>query len=196
MKNTKIFLSSAALAALFSFKPAEVVTWNYDDAHARLGFSISHMMLSDVEGSFGNVDAIVTSTKTDFSDAGVEMTAQVNSVNTYNKQRDEHLLSPDYFDAAKYPVITFKSTSFKKVSGSTYTVTGNLSMHGVTKHVTLTAVARTGVNPMNNKTVTGFKVTGMVNRKDFGIAGGTPAAMIGEEVSIVANAEFVKQDGQ
>jgi polyisoprenoid-binding protein YceI len=103
------------------------------------------------------------------------------------------LQAPDFFDAAKYPTIVFKSTSFKKsTEPNTYSVTGNLTLHGVTKPVTLTALARTGVNPMSKKTIAGFRVTGTINRKDFGIAEQTPAAMLGEEVSIRANAEFIK----
>ncbi len=190
----KIILSIAVLTILYSFKLIENTIWRYDSAHAKLGFTISHLMVSDVDGSFKKVDATITSPKADFSDAVAEMTAQVNSVNTGNEQRDVHLQAPDYFDAAKYPTITFKSTSFKKAnSDNTYTVIGNLTMHGVTKPITLTAIAKTGVNPMNNKTVAGFKLTGKLNRKDFGIAESTPAAILGEEVNILVNAEFIKQ---
>jgi len=186
-------LCAIVLVGLCSFTVFETAVWKYDNDHAKLAFSISHMTLTDVDGSFKNVEATITSSKADFADAVVEMTAQVNSVDTDNEKRDAHLQSPDFFDAAKFPTIVFKSTSFKKAAeANTYTVTGNLTLHGVTKPVTLTALARTGVNPMSNKTIAGFKVTGTINRRDFGVAEQAPAAMLGEEVSIRANAEFIK----
>ena len=186
-------LCAIVLFGLFSFTIAETSLWKYDNDHAKLGFSISHLSLTDVDGSFKNVEATIKSSKSDFTDAVVEVTAQVNSIDTDNEKRDAHLQAPDYFDAAKFPTIVFKSTSFKKASEeNTYTVTGNLTLHGVTKPVALTAVARTGTHPMTKKTVAGFKVTGKINRKDFGIAEQTPAAMLGEEVSVFANAEFIK----
>lgn len=192
----KLFLPALAivLGSLFAFTHVEKAVWKYDSAHAKVGFSISHMMISDVDGAFKNVEATVTTTKDDFSDAIAEMTAQVNSVNTDNDQRDEHLRGADFFDAEKFPSIEFKSTSFKKADAdNVYTVTGNLTMHGVTKPVVLTAIARTGIHFMTKKDIAGFKITGKINRKDFGIGVQTPGAMLGEEVSIVANAEFIKE---
>jgi polyisoprenoid-binding protein YceI len=103
------------------------------------------------------------------------------------------LKSPDFFDAAKYPQITFKSKTFKKVDDSNYKVTGDLTMHGVTKNVELDALCRMGTNPMNKKEIAGFKITGKINRTDFGVGASTPNAMIGDEVSIVANVELSKK---
>ncbi|MEO5571654.1 MAG: YceI family protein [Bacteroidia bacterium] len=141
-----------------------------------------------------SVTAIVTSSRPDFTDAVAEMTAQVNSVSTDNDQRDEHLQKADFFDAANFPAITFKSVSFKKAATpGNYTVKGNLTMHGITKPVTLNAFARTGVNPMNNKVTTGFKITGEINRKDYGVGASTPSAIVSETVQLTANAEFVKE---
>jgi polyisoprenoid-binding protein YceI len=193
MKKTTLFATIAIAAIFFSFTVVTNTIWSYDNAHAKVGFSVTHMMISDVEGSFKKATATLTSSQADFTDAVVEMNAEVASVYTDNETRDGHLQTPDYFDAAKYPSITFKSTSFKKAkAANTYTVKGNLTMHGVTKVVTLTAVAKTGTNPMSKKTVAGFKVTGKVNRLDFGIGAGTPDAMISNEVVIDANAEFIK----
>ena len=186
-------LCAIVLFGLFSFTVVETAVWKYDNDHAKLGFSISHLSLTDVDGSFKNVEATIKSSKSDFTDAVVEVNAQVNSIDTDNEKRDAHLQSPDYFDAVKFPTIVFKSTSFKKAKEeNTYTVDGNLTLHGVTKPVTLTAVAKTGVHPMTKKSIAGFKVTGKINRKDFGIAEQTPGAMLGDEVSIYANAEFIK----
>lgn len=191
MKKYVLALSVAGMS-LVAFAPAPG-TWTIDKSHAKLGFTISHLTVSDVEGSFRITDAKIVSTKDDFSDAVVELTADVNSVNTENEKRDEHLKGADFFDAAKYPTLTFKSISFKKVSGNTYKVTGDLTMHGITKRVNLQAVAKTGVHPMNKKDIAGFKVTGKIKRTDFGIAPSTPNAMLGEEVELNANAEFGKE---
>ncbi len=190
MKKITTLLLTAAI--LFSFKSAEQSSWALDKAHAKLGFTISHLMVSDIEGSFKSFDAKITASKEDFSDAVVEMTGDVNSINTDNEQRDAHLKGADFFDAAKFPSITFKSKSFKKTDDKTYKVIGDFTMHGVTKTVELTAVCRTGTNPMSKKTIAGFKVSGTILRKDFGIGASMPATMLGEEVTLNANAEFAK----
>jgi len=187
----KIILSAAAFLLLATAGFSQ--TWNWDKAHSQLFFGISHMGINTISGTFSDVTAKITSSKDDFSDAVVELTADINSINTGNDQRNNHLKSPDFFDAAKFGTLTFKSTSFKKLSGKNYEVTGDLSFHGVTKPVVLTAVFNgTIVNPQSKKTVGGFKVTGTVKRTDFGIATGFPATMLGDEVALNANAEFVK----
>jgi polyisoprenoid-binding protein YceI len=169
-------------------------TWTLDKAHAKVGFSTTHMMISDVEGSFKTFDATLTSAKPDLSDATFDFTADVNSVNTDQEKRDAHLKSPDFFDAAKYPTITFKSTSFKKVDGKNYQLAGNLTMHGVTKPVEFALVLNGPLtHPFDaKKTIAGVKVTGKINRKDFAVGEKMGAAVISEEVTIVANAEFGK----
>ncbi len=192
MKKITLIATAAVSMFLCSFRPApETATWSLDKAHAKLGFTISHLTVSDVEGAFKNFDAKITATGADFNNAKVEMTAQVGSVNTDNDKRDEHLKSPDFFDAGKFGTVTFTSTSFKK-KGNDYIVKGNLTMHGVTKPVELTAVCKTAMNPMSKKEVAGFKITGTVKRKEFGIGESMPAAMLGEEVAILANVEFSK----
>jgi len=190
----RTLLATIAIAAIFlSFTVVTSSSWTYDNAHAKLGFSVTHMMISDVEGSFKKATATLTTTKEDFTDAVVEMTAEAASINTDNEKRDGHLQSEDFFDVAKFPTLTFKSNSFKKAkAANTYIVKGNLTMHGITKPVTLTAVARTGTNPMSKKTIAGFKITGSLNRSDFGIGGSTPSAIVSDEVLINANAEFIK----
>jgi len=192
MKKITIITTVAAMALLFSFESAEKGVWSVDKDHAKLSFTVSHLMVSDVEGWFKTFDAKVTSSGEDFSDAVAEMTADVNSVNTESEKRDKHLKSEDFFDATKYPLITFKSISFKKVKDNSYKVSGDLTMHGVTKKIELDAVSKSGTNPMNKKAVTGFKITGKINRSDFGIAPSTSSAMVGDEVSLVANAEFIR----
>lgn len=191
MKKVSLTLSAIAVL-LLSFNTIAPSTWTLDESHSRLRFSVSHLMVSDVEGSVKMTEAIITASKEDFSDAVVTMKADINSIDTDNKDRDDHLKNADYFDAASYPTAVFKSTSFKKVSDKKYTVVGNLTLHGVTKPVTLEATANYGTNPMSQKTIAGFKVTGTIKRTDFGIGTSTPSAMIGDNVEIVANAEFVK----
>lgn len=187
----KKLIALFTVAALFAFKPV-ADTWNVDNAHSKLGFSISHMMVSDVEGSFKTFTATITASKEDFTDAVVELSADVASVNTDNDRRDNHLKAPEYFDAAQHPKLTFKSTSFKKVADKKYKVAGNLTLKGITKPVTLDATMRGPVKGMQGKTIVGFKVTGTINRKDFDIAAKAPAAMLGEEITLNANTEFVK----
>jgi len=193
MKKITLFSTLSLATILLSFTVITSDTWTYDNAHAKLGFSVTHLMVSDVEGSFKKVNVSLTTTKADFTDAQVEMTAEASSINTDNEKRDAHLQSPDFFDAAQFPTVTFKSMSFKKAKApNTYVVKGNLTMHGITRFVTLTAVAKTGTHPMNKKSIVGFKITGKLNRLDFGIGPKTPEAIVSNEVVINANAEFSK----
>ncbi|MBT1702187.1 YceI family protein [Chryseosolibacter indicus] len=191
MKNMSV-IALAATLALFSFNTIPPSTWKLDAAHSKLGFSITHLSVSEVEGSFKKVDATIVATKDDFSDAKVTMTADVNSIDTDNEDRDAHLKKPDFFDAEKYPTITFESTSFKKTGEKTYKVKGNLTLHGVTKPVELDAKVNIGTNPMSKKTIAGFKITGTIKRTDFGISKDTPSVMLSDEVAIEANIEFAK----
>lgn len=191
----KLVLFAAVLSTtLFAFKPAAEFIWGADTAHSKLGFEITHLMISDVEGSFKNFESKITASKDDFSDAVVELSADVNSVNTENEKRDAHLLNADFFDAAKYPKLTFKSTSFKKVSNNKYKVAGNLTFHGVTKPVVLDATLR-GIsnNPATKATIAGFKVTGTIKRSDFNFGTKYATAMLSDEVTLNANTEFVKK---
>ncbi len=142
-----------------------------------LGFTVTHLMVSDVEGSFKNFDAKITSSSDDFTDAVVEMTADVSSINTENEMRDKDLKGANYFDVAQFPNLTFKSKTFKKVNDNNYKVTGDLTIHGITKTIELDVLCRLGTNPMSKKTVAGFKVTGKLNRKDFGVGAGVPEAL-------------------
>src|SRR5688572_15671024 len=97
-----------AAIALFAFAPVADVVWKADNVHSNLKFTITHLMVSDVEGSFKNFEGAITASKEDFSDAVVDMKADINSINTENEKRDEHLKNADFLDAAKYPTLTFK----------------------------------------------------------------------------------------
>ena len=166
-------------------------TWKSDKAHSQLKFDITHLGVSTVSGAFTDFDATINATKPDFSDATFTLTAKTASINTGVEKRNEHLKSADFFDAAANPEITFKSTSFKKVSESKYQLTGNLTMHGITKPVSLDFIYRgTVTNPMNKKAVAGFRATGTIKRSDFAIGPKFEAPMLSEEVVITADGEF------
>jgi len=167
-------------------------TWKLDKAHAKLGFSITHMLVSEVEGSFKNFDINVNVTKEDFSDASIELTADINSIDTQNEMRDAHMKRDDFFDHAKYPTMSFKSTAFNKAGENKYELKGDFTLHGATKPITLEVKARIGKHPMNGSTIAGFKVTGSIKRSDFGLAPAAPGLMLSDEVEINANLEFIK----
>ncbi len=186
----------AALAAcmLFSFTIMDAASWNVDAVHSRMGFSVQHMGINTFHGNFKEYKAVIKSAKADFDGAEVELTAGVNGINTDNEMRDKHLKSPDFFDAEKFPTMTFKSKSFRKVSGNNYKVTGDLTLHGVTKEVALNAtLVGTTQHPRSKKDMVGFKVGGIVKRSEFGIGTSMPAAMLGEDVALEADLEFVKE---
>ena len=191
MKKITI-LASVAAALMFSFTVVDPAVYNLDKAHSSVGFTITHLSISDIDGSFKTFDAKFTSSKEDFSDATFDFTADVNSINTDNEKRDGHLKSPDFFDVAKFSTLTFKSKTVKKVSGNKYTIIGDMTMHGVTKLVSLEAVIRSGVNPMSKKNIVGVKVNGVVNRSTFGIGATTPSTMLSEDVIVRGSAEFSK----
>lgn len=196
----KIILTAAT--AIFSVTAGLSQTnWTVDASHSKLGFSVTHMMVSETEGKFKIYEGKVTSkSEEDFTDASIDFSADVNSINTEDEKRDGHLKSADFFDVAKYPKITFKSTSMKhnaKKGKTVYDLTGDLTMHGVTKKVTLTAIgaAKAVKDPYGN-IKQGFKVTGVINRKDFGLswnaaleAGGVA---VSEDVKIDCNIELNK----
>lgn len=190
MRTMKLFAVIAALAVVQS---GFAQTWKLDKAHARLGFDVTHLMVSDVEGGFKTFDITVTSSKDDFTDAQIDLTADVNSISTDNEKRDGHLKSPDFFDAAKYGTLSFKSTSLKKVGDKTYKLSGNLTMHGVTKPVELdVTLTGTTIHPMSKKHIAGFKITGVFKRSDFGIGASTPTSIVSDEVTLNSSIEVVK----
>jgi len=188
MKKTIVI---ALVAILSQVSVYAQTTWNSDKAHSKLNFSVVHLGISDVEGLFKNFDATIKASKPDFSDGVFELSADISSINTEIEMRDNHLKSPDFFDAAKFPKLTFKSTSIKPNGKNKYTLNGNLTMHGITKPVSLNLTYRgTIVHPMSKANVAGFQLTGTLLRKDFNLGSGYPAPMISDEVEIKADGEF------
>ncbi len=169
-------------------------TWKSDPWHSKLTFTITHIGISDVMGLFKTFDVTITTSKADFSDAVFELSADVASINTEVEKKDDHLKSADFFEVEKYPTMTFKSTSIKKISKDKYKLAGNLTLHGITKPVTMDLWYRgTAENPMNKITSAGFQLTGSLMRSDFGIGPKFPPPMIGDIVSIKADGEFPKK---
>ena len=193
LQTIKTIALSATAATMFSFMPADSGTWKSDSIHSNLTFSVVHFGISDVDGSFKKFEATFTSSKEDFTDAVFEFTGDVTSISTDNVQRDEHLKSPDFFDAAKFSAIIFKSTSVKKIADKKYKISGELTMHGITKPVDLDATIASGINLRSKKPLVGVRIIGALSRSAFGIGSSVPAAMVSDEVTIKGSAEFGKE---
>ena len=170
--------------------------WKIDPVHSEINFRVKHLVVSTVTGTFAKFDASIEANKDDFSDAKFSFEADVNSISTKNEQRDGHLKSLDFFDAANHPKMTFVSKSVKKLSDFELQVVGDLSMRGVTKKIALKVIYNGTVAGLGGAKVAGFEVKGKVNRFDFGLqwnalteAGGV---MVSNEVRIEILAEFAK----
>jgi len=174
---------------------AQTTTWNEDPMHSKLTFTVTHKGFSSVSGLFQKFDAAIVSSKPDFSDAVFTLKADVTSINTEVKMRDDDLRSINYFDAAKYPAITYKSTSIQNTTGmkDRFRITGDLTIHGITKTVTMDLWFRgTLEDAMSKKTKSGFQLTGIIDRTDFHVGSADPFD-ISTEIMIKADGEFFKQ---
>ncbi len=185
-------LFSLLIVALLSTAVFSQTTWNADPMHSKLSFSTQHLGISDVTGLFKKFEVSATTNKADFSDAVFELSVDVASINTEVEMRDNHLKSADFFEVEKHPSMTFKSTSIKKVSKDKYKLSGNLTLLGITKPVTMDLWYRGTVeNPMSKKATSGFQLTGIIKRSDFNVGPKFPAPMISDNVHIKADGEFV-----
>ena len=172
-------------------------TWALDPTHSELQFKIKHLMISTVSGQFNEFKATVRTDDNDFTKANVHFEATVDSISTNNEQRDAHLKNGDFFDAEKFPAITFDSERMEKIAEDEYELYGTLTMRGVTKKISLMAeFGGITKDPWGN-TRTGFSVTGRINRQDFGMSFGavseTGGLLLGDDVKINANVQFVKE---
>lgn len=189
MKKSTILFSVLVILSSFAVFSS---SWKNDKPHSQLGFTVTHLGINDVSGTFNEFEATINSSKPDFSDATFELTAKVASIDTRVEARNNHLKSPDFFDAEKFPLLTYKSSSLTKTGKDSYKVTGDLTIHGVTKTVTMDLVYRGTIeNPMSKKPTAGFSLKGSINRSDFGIGDKFPSMMISNEVSIKADGEFM-----
>ena len=172
-------------------------TWALDPTHSELQFKIKHLMISTVSGQFNQFNATVETDNDDFAKAKVHFETVVDSISTNNTQRDAHLKNGDFFDAEKFPLITFDSERMEKADEDEYKLHGTLTMRGVSKKITLNAeFGGITKDPWGN-TRTGFSVTGKINRQDFGMSFGTVSEtgglLLGDDVKISANVQFVKE---
>jgi polyisoprenoid-binding protein YceI len=166
-------------------------TWVSDPAHSRLGFCISHLIISQVTGNFKQFEINAVSMNSD-STATVEVTAQIASICTDHEARDNHLKSVDFFDAQQFPTLYFTSTSMKKVKGKEYKLRGNLTMHGITKSVELDLTFEgKAQNPVYKKDIAVFTIKGCLKRSDYGIGSKFSETMLGDDVTINATAELI-----
>jgi polyisoprenoid-binding protein YceI len=191
-KIAKIVLV-AMTVLLFSFETTENSTWLLDKSRTNLGFTISGFIISDILVQFKNFDGKFTSSREDFSDAEAEIITDVNSIRTADGERDDEMKGPDFFDVANYPDIKFKSRSFKKMDDKNYKITGDMTMHGVTKRIQLNAICKVITNPKSKKTVAGFKITGTIKRADFNMnSSSISSTLVDNKISMFANLEFIK----
>jgi polyisoprenoid-binding protein YceI len=182
-----ILLLSAPLAL------AQTSTWIPDKAHSEVDFSILHMGLANVRGHFGNIGGTIVLNDSDITKSTVNVTIDVTTVDTGVAGRDGDLKGPNFFDVAQFPTATFVSTSVAK-NGTAVTVSGNLTLHGVTKPVVLQVEGPTGpVAGMDKKPHSGFSATTTISRTAFGIAAKFPAAVVGDEVKLTIDLDVAKQ---
>ena len=191
-------LIASAAVALLSFPAVAATTWEIDPAHSSVTFSVKHMMVSTVRGEFGKLSGTVTTDGKDLTKATVEAAIDVTSINTRDAKRDGHLKSADFFDAEKYPSATFKSKKVAK-AGKGLKITGDLTLHGVTKEVVLevTGPSAETKTPFGT-TIMSASATTTIKRKDFGVSwnkaldGG--GLLVGEEVPLAIDLELTKKE--
>lgn len=186
-----------ALVLVMAISSFAQTTWVVDNVHSNVKFSVSHLVISEVEGNFRIFSGTVESPKSDFTDATVDFSIDVNSINTDNEMRDKHLKSDDFFNAEKFSAMKFKSVSWKKVDDRNYVLEGDLTIRDVTKRVTFAVLYGGTVKDPWGNVKAGFKGTTTINRFDYGLkwnalteAGG---ATVGKDVSITLNLEFTQK---
>jgi polyisoprenoid-binding protein YceI len=194
MKRIATFLF---LTALLGSAALSQTVWTVDNAHSKMKFTVTHLVIAEVDGLFRIYSGTVTAVKPDFSEATVEFTVDINSISTDNDMRDKHLKSDDFFNAEKYPQATFKSTSWKKVDDKRFTLTGDLTIRDVTKPVTFDVAYMGSTKDGRGNEKAGFKATAVINRFDYNLkwnavteAGG---AVVGRDVTITVNLELAQK---
>jgi polyisoprenoid-binding protein YceI len=172
-------------------------TWNIDPAHSAAEFKVKHMMISNVKGSFSGLSGALTEHATDSTLSSIDASIPAATVTTGDPQRDGHLKSADFFDAEKYPTLNFKSTKVVKKGDAEYEVTGDLTIHGVTKQVTFAVEGPSapGKDPWGNTRI-GLSATAKINRKDFGLVWNatleTGGFLVGDEVAVTLDVQFIQ----
>ncbi len=164
-----------------------MTTWKIDPAHSEIGFKVKHMVISSVPGEFERFEGTVATERPDFGDARIRFEADVDSISTGNGQRDAHLKSPDFFDAATHPKMSFVSTSFTKKGADEYELIGDLTIRGITRRVPLKAAYNGTVKGFDGN-MAAFEISGKLSRKDFGLLWNalteTGGVVVGDEVKL------------
>lgn len=190
-------LALLILVPLMMAVSAKAQTWDIDVAHSHVGFTVRHMVVTRVNGSFDEFAGRITGFDgKDVSSGAVDVTIQIGSISTGIDKRDEHLKSPDFFDAAKFPTMTFKSKKIVKGTGDQFSMIGDLTMKGVTKEDTLACTFNGTVGDPWGGTRAGFSATTTINRQDYGLAWENKLAdgslVVSNEVTISLDIEAVK----
>ena len=171
--------------------------WVIDPTHSEIGFKVKHMMFTNVSGKFSKFDATIEAEDSNLENAKIEFTGAIDSITTGNSDRDTHLLSPDFFDAAQFPEIKFSATSFTKINEGEYELVGDLILHGVTKSVKLAAEYGGLMKDPWGNTKIALALEGKINRKDWGLnwnsALETGGVLVSEEVRLNIELQFVQQ---
>jgi polyisoprenoid-binding protein YceI len=195
MKKTVLFLGILFLA-IYSVSAQEETKWGFDKAHSKIQFDVAHMVISEVSGQFQEYEGTVVTSKDDFSDARIDFSIDVKSIDTDSEDRDKHLRSTDFFDVGKYPKITFSSNEMKKMGDNLYQLSGDLTLHGVTKKVILDVKYGGTIKDSYGNVKAGFKITGVIDRTDYGLKYNsvmdTGGMLIGEDVTITCKVELIK----
>ena len=167
--------------------------WILDPSHSEVSFKVKHMMISTVTGHFDEFEASIETEQEDFKNAEMKFSAKVDSINTKNIDRDAHLKSEDFFNAAAHPELSFTSTAFDGEK-----LTGKITLRGVTKEITLEVDYNGIVEDPYGQTKAGFEFTGSLNRKDFGLSWSAVTeagnVVVSDKVKLIVNAQFIKQD--
>ena len=172
-------------------------TWSLDKAHSSVGFSVRHLVISKTTGKFDDFTGTIVFDGKNFAAASVELTVQMASVDTDDEKRDEHLRSADFFETEKFPTMDFKSKKVTKGEGDAFTITGDLTIKGVTKEVTFDCQFPGVVNDPWGNTKAGFSAMTQINRQDFGVTwsksldGG--GLVVGDDVDVMIEVEAVKE---
>ncbi|NRS87820.1 polyisoprenoid-binding protein YceI [Flavobacterium sp. 7E] len=171
--------------------------WAIDPTHSEIGFKVKHMMFTNVSGKFNAFEASIENDEDHFESSKISFSADVNSVDTNNLDRDNHLRSADFFDIENYSKLTFKATSIKKIDEGEYQITGDLSIKDFTKSIVLeTEYSGLMKDPWGNTKI-GLSISGKINRKEFGLTWNsaleTGGVLVGEEIKLLAEIQFIKQ---
>lgn len=183
-----------AMTASVSAQPSK---WTFDKSHTTIGFEVTHLVITTVEGKFKSYDGTVMTSGESFDNAKIEFSADVASIDTDNEKRDEHLKSDDFFNAESYPKLTFKSKAMKKVGENKYKLVGDMTIRNKTKQVELDVTHNGTVTDPWGNTKAGFKLTGAINRFDYELKWNTlteaGGAVVGKEVRFDINVQLKKE---